>query len=222
MTSTTGGPAIRSLGPAAAYFVRQPSVILLLSLWAATWGLRPFAGPVGVADAIAPLVVLLLWPFNEWLIHVFVLHARPREIAGRRIDLPVARKHRAHHRDPRNLAILFIPLGSFAVSLPLAAGLSWLLTPDPAVALTVFGTILTLGLHYEWIHFLAHTNVAPRTRVYREVLRRHRLHHYKNEQHWFGVSVLGADQLLGTSPDADAVPRSPTARRLHEEADAVA
>src|SRR5689334_14802493 len=36
-------------------------------------------------------------PFVEWLIHVYVLHAKPVRVAGRTIDSAQARKHRAHH-----------------------------------------------------------------------------------------------------------------------------
>ena len=212
--------AVRTLPQAASFFVRQPSVQLLLAVALAVLALRAHAGAFNTLDLLVPLAVLLVWPFNEWLIHVFVLHARPLAFAGHTLDLPVARKHRAHHRDPTNLEILFIPLGSFLVSLPLVAGLSFALAPTHAIALTAVLTIVCFGLHYEWIHFLAHTSLTPRNPVYAEVIRRHRLHHYKNEKLWFGVSILGADRVLGTSPDPDQVPRSPTARRLHEELEA--
>lgn len=48
----------------------------------------------------------------------------------------------------------------------------------------------------------------------RSRIRHHRLHHYKNEEYWYGVSLHLADRLLGTLPSADSVPRSPTARDL--------
>ncbi len=210
---------VKTLDQAMLFFFRQPSVLLLCFVWAATVAGLLQAGPFSGAELLAPVAVLLFWPFNEWLIHVFVLHAKPMRVAGRRIDLPVARKHRAHHRDPRNLEILFIPLGSFLFSLPFAALLCVGLAPTLPFALAALLSIITLGLHYEWIHFLAHTQITPRNRIYAEVIRRHRLHHYKNEKQWFGVSVLGADRILGTSPDPNDVPRSPTARRLHEELD---
>ena len=48
-------------------------------------------------------------------------------------------------------------------------------------------------------------------------MRNHRLHHFKNEHYWFGVTMLGADRLLRTAPQAEDVERSPTARTLGVE-----
>ena len=61
---------------------------------------RLLSGPVEAIELIIPLVVLGFWPLQEWLIHTFILHARPREVLGFVLDFPDARKHRAHHRDP--------------------------------------------------------------------------------------------------------------------------
>ena len=45
-------------------------------------------------------VIVVVQPFTEWVIHVYVLHWRPREIAGKKRDLYLAYKHRLHHQDP--------------------------------------------------------------------------------------------------------------------------
>jgi sterol desaturase/sphingolipid hydroxylase (fatty acid hydroxylase superfamily) len=71
----------------------------------------------------------------------------------------------------------------------------------------------SLALNYEWVHFLIHTAYVPRTRFYRRLWRNHRLHHYKNEHYWYGVTMLSGDRLLQTLPIAD-VPRSETCRML--------
>ncbi|HMC69660.1 MAG TPA: fatty acid hydroxylase family protein, partial [Mycobacteriales bacterium] len=67
---------------------------------------------------------------------------------------------------------------------------------------------------YEWTHFLIHSTYVPRSRYYRYIWRAHRLHHYKNEKYWFGVTVHLADHVLRTFPQRDAVETSPTARTL--------
>ena len=46
------------------------------------------------------------------------------------------------------------------------------------------------------------------------LIRNHRLHHFKNEHYWYGVSMLAADRPLRTSPDPESVERSDTARTL--------
>ncbi len=69
---------------------------------------------------------------------------------------------------------------------------------------------------YEWCHFLIHSPYVPRNRFYASARRSHRLHHYKNERYWFGVTSNLGDRVIGTNPAAGDVPRSPTARNLHE------
>ena len=68
---------------------------------------------------------------------------------------------------------------------------------------------------YEWTHFLIHTAYRPRSRYYRSIWRNHRLHHYKNEHYWHGITNTLSDRVLRTLPDQADVPRSPTARTLH-------
>ncbi len=41
---------------------------------------------------------------------------------------------------------------------------------------------------YEWTHFLIHTAYRPSSRFYRAAWRSHRLHHFKNERFWHGVT----------------------------------
>ncbi len=73
---------------------------------------------------------------------------------------------------------------------------------------------------YEWTHFLIHTAHRPRSAYYRSIWRNHRLHHYKNEHYWHGITNTLSDRVLRTNPDQADVPRSPTARTLGRAADA--
>ena len=54
----------------------------------------------------------------------------------------------------------------------------------------------------------------PRTWWFRRLWRNHRLHHFRNERHWYGVTMLAADRVLGTAGDERSVPLSATARTL--------
>jgi hypothetical protein len=67
---------------------------------------------------------------------------------------------------------------------------------------------------YEWTHFLIHTAHRPKSRFYKAIWRNHRLHHFKNEHYWHGITSTVADRVLRTSPDQKDVPRSHTARSL--------
>jgi sterol desaturase/sphingolipid hydroxylase (fatty acid hydroxylase superfamily) len=77
----------------------------------------------------------------------------------------------------------------------------------------VFTGYVLVGI-YEWTHFLIHTAYRPRSRYYRSIRRGHRLHHFKNEHYWHGITNTVSDRVLGTAPDQRAVPKSATARTL--------
>ncbi|HEX3293716.1 MAG TPA: sterol desaturase family protein, partial [Solirubrobacterales bacterium] len=67
---------------------------------------------------------------------------------------------------------------------------------------------------YEWTHFLIHTAYRPRSAAYKAIWKNHRLHHFKNEDFWHGVTNNLSDRVLGTNPDQREVPKSKTARTL--------
>jgi sterol desaturase/sphingolipid hydroxylase (fatty acid hydroxylase superfamily) len=193
-----------TLGAAARSFFRHPSPKILFPAAATAVAARLALGRWSRADAVVPAVIVGLEPFIEWLIHVNVLHLRPRTVGGRAVDPLLARKHRAHHRDPRDAELVFIPTPAVV---PLA-----LRSARPA--LTGIATSLVTLSAYEWTHFLIHSSYRPKRAPYRAIWRSHRLHHYRNERYWFGVTNPVADHVLGTYPDKDAVPPSRTAKTL--------
>jgi sterol desaturase/sphingolipid hydroxylase (fatty acid hydroxylase superfamily) len=75
----------------------------------------------------------------------------------------------------------------------------------------------TILAAYEWTHFLIHAPYKPRRRYFKAIWRNHRLHHFKNERYWFGVTSTIGDRVIGTMPDQRSVARSATARSLHAE-----
>lgn len=198
----------------AAVFWRHNSPRVLLLAFAAAVACRVAVGGLSAWDAAPIAGLLLFWPIQEWLIHVFILHRKPVVWRGRTVDFRVPRKHRAHHADPWRLDLVFIPVHSFAYSLPILVGLWFSLMPTTALALTGICAHLALSLHYEWVHCLCHTRVTPRLTYYQRLVKNHRRHHFKNEHYWYGVTMLGGDRLLRTAPEPGAVPTSPTARTL--------
>ena len=195
-------------------FLRHGSPRILIACVALALAVRCAVGDGSPWD-VAPIAGLLLfWPLQEWLIHVFILHARPKRVFGRTLDFRVPRKHRAHHRDPWRLDLLFIPMHSFVYSIPMLIGIWFLVTPTMALALTGITAHFALALHYEWVHYLVHTRVQPRRAYYQRLRTSHRRHHFKNEHYWFGVTMLAADHLLRTAPPLASVPTSATARDL--------
>ncbi|MBV8300353.1 MAG: sterol desaturase family protein [Candidatus Dormibacteraeota bacterium] len=165
-------------------------------------------------DLVVFFGILLLQPFVEWVLHVFGLHMKPRNVFGRRIDPLFARRHRMHHRDPRNVPLVFVPLPVLAGLVASLAAIAYFAAPQWPMKLTVFATTTLFLFAYEWTHYLIHSPYIPRTAVFRVVWRNHILHHYKNEQYWFGVTNPLGDVVLRTNPRKDTVAQSPTARTL--------
>jgi hypothetical protein len=203
-----------ALADEARTFLRHPNSRLLLAATGVALVVRVVLGGWRVGDLAVAAVILGLEPLTEWVIHVFLLHARPKTVAGRRVDLLVARKHRAHHADPRDVDLVFVPKQVLYGALPGALVLYGLLLGDLRLASTAVLVSYAMLTTYEWTHYLIHSRYLPKGRYYRYIWRAHRLHHYRNENYWFGVTVHLADHALRTFPGRDDVPLSPTARTL--------
>ncbi|MFE1595180.1 sterol desaturase family protein [Nocardia sp. NPDC058705] len=218
-TRTRAARAIRrslTLRAAAQEFLRHPSPWMIATVFVATLAARLTIGGWQLTDALVPLMILAAFPIIEWIIHVTVLHWRPRQLGPVTIDSELARKHREHHVDPREIPLIFIPPKSLLLTIIALVAIALLAFSRTGLGLTFLLTITTLGLLYEWTHYLIHTDYKPKHALYRSIWRNHRHHHYKNEHYWFTVTTTNtADRLLGTAPDPATVATSPTARHLH-------
>ena len=178
---------------------------------------RVALGGWGWGDLVVAGLILGLQPLTEWVIHVTVLHLRPFAIRGRTFDPIIARRHRQHHQDPKLIKYVLIPRGVVFRLLVLSVPLYWLITPTLREGVTAMVTAYAMLLTYEWTHFLIHSTYTPKSWYYRYIHRAHRLHHFRNENYWFGVTVHLADHVLRTFPLKDEVEPSPTARTLGVE-----
>lgn len=206
-----------TLGRAVARFVRAPTAIILFLTFSVTLAYRLSLGPFQAYELLIPVGILAFWPFQEWLIHVFILHFRPRKLGPFTLDLPVAKKHRYHHLHPWEIDKGFMPLHAVFLSMPILYGLWFGLAPTKEVAATGTAVWVLFSLHYEWVHFIVHTRYRPRLAFYERMWRNHRLHHCKNERYWMGVSTQLGDKVLGTSPDPKTTETSKTCRTLGVE-----
>lgn len=197
-------------------FGKYPSPWMIGATLVTALTARIVVGDWQFTDALVVLVMLAVFPFFEWVIHVCILHWRPRHVGRLTIDPLLARKHREHHVDPRNVPLIFIPWKALLWVLPLTVSIALLAFPRLGLGLTYLVFITMLGLGYEWSHYLIHSDYKPKTLVYHAIWRNHRLHHFKNEHYWFTVTSSGtADRVLGTYPDQATVAASPTAKNLH-------
>jgi hypothetical protein len=211
------GREVKTIGHAWREFRSNRSPKVIVFAIAAAAAVRLAIGGLGWADAVAAIAMLLVYPFGEWAIHVYLLHAKPFRLNGARVELPSSKAHREHHERPNYLGlILLAPLEAAALLLlavPVVLAVFSIVLPAPALVSAAFAGYVLIGV-YEWTHFLIHTAYRPRSRVYRAIWRNHRLHHFKNEHYWHGITNTVADHVLGTAPDQKDVPRSRTARTL--------
>jgi sterol desaturase/sphingolipid hydroxylase (fatty acid hydroxylase superfamily) len=193
--------------------VRHPTP-WLLGGWviAAVVGRVVIGSPWRWRELIVVAVLVVLQPFAEWVIHVGILHWRPRRIGRLTLDLHMAKEHRDHHRDPRDLEILFVPMRGLFLAMIGTTTAAWFLAASHGEALTISATVGLQFCVYEWIHYLIHTPYRPRSAWYRSLWRNHRLHHFRNERYWLGVTSNLGDRILGTNPAKGEVPMSPTAQ----------
>ncbi|MCW2772324.1 MAG: fatty acid hydroxylase [Nocardioides sp.] len=205
-----------SLGRAWRSFWRVPSPWLIASFLLASVVGRAVVGGGSWWELAIPAALVALFPVIEWVIHVCILHWRPRRLGPVEVDSLLARKHREHHADPRDIPLVFIPWPALAWLLPAYVAVAWLVMPSTASALSLLVSVYGIKFGYEWTHYLVHSDYRPQSRWFRSVWRNHRLHHYKNEHYWFTVTSAGtADRLFGTYPDPASVKTSPTVRSLH-------
>jgi hypothetical protein len=214
------------LGDCRREFLRQPSPPYLLGAVAVALGLRIAQGGWSWRDAVVAVGLLVATPFVEWLIHVYLLHSPPIELRGRRLEMLTAREHRAHHEAPGVLTGVLLPVYGVLIFLAMIAAVNWglsfaleTLIGGPRLAYATTGVFVSYAIlaAYEWTHFLIHAPYKPRRRYFKAIRRNHRLHHFKNERYWFGVTSTLGDRVIGTLPDQRSVPRSATARSLHSE-----
>jgi hypothetical protein len=215
------GREVKTLGHAWREFRSNRSPKIIACAIVAAAALRIALGSFTWRDAVAAVAMLVVYPFGEWAIHVYLLHLEPFRLRGQRVELPTARAHREHHERPNHLGlILLAPIeaaGLLALAVPVVLAAFSIVLPLRALVTAAFAGYVLIGI-YEWTHFLIHTAHRPRSRFYKAIWRNHRLHHFKNEHYWHGITSTVADRVLHTAPDQKDVPRSRTARSLGHSA----
>lgn len=157
---------------------------------------------------------LALFPFIEYAVHRWILHARP--VGSGWFYRMQRRTHYDHHQEPDRIDLLFTPLFLFGPLLVAHALLFFAVSRSEGVTLALMAGSMLGYLYYEWVHYVAHLPGAPATAWGRWMKKVHRWHHYKNEHYWFGVTTPLVDWLMGTYRRVEEVQKSSTTRQLYE------
>jgi len=209
------GPQISLTQAARGYFSHLISWLLVIG-WTTALAFRIYVGQWSVYDLVVVAGILISWPLQEWFVHAQLEHLKPFKLFGRTIEFVITKTHRAHHLNPWDPKYGLSPphiMVLYFLGLPLFC----YLTAPLALAATATLTTLTMIQNYEWVHYLIHTSYQPRTRLYKRLWRHHRLHHFKNEQFWFGLTMLSGDTFMNTNPQPSEADRSPSCLTLAPE-----
>ncbi len=196
-----------------AYFTHH-SILTYLALTAAGIALAVALATSPWPPLLAALVIVLVYPLVEYLMHRYVLHARflYRHKATAALW---KRIHFDHHQNPNDLAVLF---GALYTTLPtifvIATPVGWLIG-GPAGGAAAFATALALFSLYEFCHCIQHLPLTPRYEWLRTLKKHHLAHHFHSEQGNFGITSSIWDRAFGTLyRRPQEVTRSPTVHNL--------
>ena len=167
-------------------------------------------------ELLVPAALIALFPVIEWVIHVAILHWRPRRV-GPVTDRLAARPQAPRPpRRPARPAARVHPLAGAVLAAPGVRRHRAARDADAVQRADAAGVGLRDHARLRVDALPVHSDYRPRCRWFRSVWRNHRLHHYKNEHYWFTVTSAGtADRLFGTYPDPAKVTTSTTVKALH-------
>ncbi len=179
-----------------AYFTHH-SILTYLTLTVLGIGFAGFWATSPWPPLLATLVIVLLYPLVEYLMHRYLLHSRflYRHKATAALW---KRIHFDHHQNPNDLAVLF---GALYTTLPtifvIATPVGWLIG-GPAGGAAALATALALFSLYEFCHCVQHLPLTPRYDWLRILKKHHLAHHFHSEQGNFGITSFIWDRAFGT------------------------
>ncbi|MCK6207815.1 sterol desaturase family protein [Bacillus infantis] len=193
-------------------FFFHHDIIIMSGLFAA--GLIWYIAVLGAGWQLLAFTAggMLTFMFSEYLTHRFLFHLNPPKNA---LFLTFLKRiHYDHHKYPNDLKLLFLPVWYSLPNLSVLALIFFFITGSlPDTVSFSLGLVLML-LIYEWKHYVAHRPIKPKSKFGIWLKKTHILHHFKNENYWYGVSTPFVDALFGTLKDEKEVETSKTVKDL--------
>ncbi|WP_129688401.1 sterol desaturase family protein [Gottfriedia acidiceleris] len=160
------------------------------------------------------IIGLIFFMFSEYITHRFVFHIKAPK---NKLFLKFMKRiHYDHHTYPDDLKLLFLPIWYSIPNLGSLCIIYFLISKDLIQTIAFGSGLVFMLLVYEWKHYVAHRPIKPITKVGRRIKKLHILHHFKNENFWYGVSTPIFDGIFGTLKDEKEVVTSNTAKALEE------
>ncbi len=124
--------------------------------------------------------------------------------------------HYGHHEDPNYIPLVFAPILSVIILFVSLFGLALLFTFSWSIATVFLFSVIVYYLHYEWMHLAHHIpgykHIFPWSNRLKTA---HQLHHYRNENYWWGITNNLGDKILGTYKTHKDVPMSKTIKNIN-------
>jgi sterol desaturase/sphingolipid hydroxylase (fatty acid hydroxylase superfamily) len=160
------------------------------------------------------IIGLIFFMFSEYVTHRFFFHIKAPK--NKLLLKFMKRIHYDHHTYPDDLKLLFLPIWYSIPNLGSLCIIYFLISKDLIQTIAFGSGLVFMLLVYEWKHYVAHRPIKPITKVGRQIKKLHILHHFKNENFWYGVSTPIFDGIFGTLKDEKEVVTSNTAKALEE------
>jgi hypothetical protein len=124
--------------------------------------------------------------------------------------------HYGHHEEPTDIPLIFAPILSVLILFSVMFGLALLFTFNIGIASTFLFGVIIYYLHYEWMHLGHHIPGYKHLFPWSNKLKTaHQLHHYRNENYWWGITNSIGDKVLGTYKDHKEVPMSKSIKHIN-------
>ncbi|GAB7386649.1 sterol desaturase family protein [Bacillaceae bacterium] len=146
----------------------------------------------GIRTAFAYLTGAAIFAVAEYLVHCYLLHRFPNAIPT------LYRGHIKHHQYPSDFKYLFSPVWYDVVVYAAYFVVLWTVFRNLSLVMAVIAGTSLYQLYYQWMHYIAHRPITPITPWGKWMKKKHLLHHYMDEQSWYGVSHPAMDYLMGT------------------------
>ncbi|PGM57082.1 sterol desaturase family protein [Bacillus sp. AFS053548] len=160
------------------------------------------------------IIGIMFFMFSEYVTHRFIFHIKAPK---NKLFLKFMKRiHYDHHTYPDDLKLLFLPIWYSIPNLGSLCIIYFLISRDLIQTIAFGSGLVLMLLVYEWKHYVAHRPIKPITKVGRHIKKLHILHHFKNENFWYGVSTPIFDGIFGTLKDEKEVVTSNTAKALEE------
>lgn len=194
------------------YFFFPDILIMMVLLFASFIGMMLHANHLGVWLAFG--LGMIAYTFIEYMTHRFLFHMKtPKHPILLQL---IKRLHYDHHSSPNDLKLLFLPVWYSLPNILVAGAICYTLTRSWMMTNAFLGGVILFLLFYEWKHYIAHRPVKPVTRFGIWMKKVHLLHHFKNENYWFGVTNMMYDKAFGTYKEEKEAEKSETARQLEQ------